>query len=692
MSTSSNLPSGRRVLVIGWDAADWLIVDQLLAQGRMPVLERLIQRGVRSDLTTLEPKLSPLLWVSVATARTPDVHGILNFVEPKPDGSGLRIASSTSRKVKAIWNIATQAGLRVQCTGWYASHPAEPVRGIVTSNMLMEGDPGQASAPWPLVPGAVHPPDLSDTLAQQRVGRATFARTHLAQLFPYLAAHTHDARVDTLCKLMATAMSVERVALASMRAQAWDLAMVFFETIDTMGHHFMQYRPPRMAGVAERDVRAFGAVMDSVYCWHDAALGRLLEQAGPDTTVFILSDHGFQSGGERPSLEDLPPEMRMEKEASWHRPLGLWVASGPGVKAGGQPIVANVLDLTPTALTVLGLPCGVDFDGRVLAEILEDPAPAPVESWEAPGADAGLHPEDLRQDPFEAADAIQQLVDLGYMAALPEDAQAQIDLVKRESTFNLGVHLLSRNKFRAALPQFEALHALRPDEARYAVCRASCCAALGDHAQAVQILREAVSQRSGDLELRVSLAMSLSEIGLQAEAQAEADRVLAAQHLPASILVRLSECLLRQGRLTEALNAATAARAADQHGVGAMLALARAHLCAARYEAAAECALDAMEASKALPDGHWLLGTALAWYGDLDNAAKSLAIGLQFDPQHVPSLRMATILALARGEAAAATLFQQRAHAALERTDWRPPSELPFEAEGLRKHLGLAPA
>ena len=47
-----------RLLVVGWDAADWIVIDRLLAQGKMPMLRGLVERGARSDLGTLEPKLS----------------------------------------------------------------------------------------------------------------------------------------------------------------------------------------------------------------------------------------------------------------------------------------------------------------------------------------------------------------------------------------------------------------------------------------------------------------------------------------------------------------------------------------------------------------------------------------------------------------------------------------------------------
>ncbi|MFM7260376.1 MAG: alkaline phosphatase family protein, partial [bacterium] len=103
-----------RLLIVGWDAADWILINRLFAAGKMPVLRRLVDAGCRADLGTLEPKLSPLLWSSIATGKTADKHGILNFVEPKPEGGGLRVSTSTSRKAKALWNILSQSGLETR--------------------------------------------------------------------------------------------------------------------------------------------------------------------------------------------------------------------------------------------------------------------------------------------------------------------------------------------------------------------------------------------------------------------------------------------------------------------------------------------------------------------------------------------------------------------------------------------------
>ena len=75
----------KKLLLIGWDAADWQIIQPLLEQGLMPNLQRVINSGVRGDIATIKPILSPMLWNSIATGKRPDKHGILSFMEPDPD-------------------------------------------------------------------------------------------------------------------------------------------------------------------------------------------------------------------------------------------------------------------------------------------------------------------------------------------------------------------------------------------------------------------------------------------------------------------------------------------------------------------------------------------------------------------------------------------------------------------------------
>jgi autotransporter-associated beta strand protein len=74
----------RKVLLVGWDAADWKVIQPLLDAGKMPHLARFLGQGVRGNIATLQPALSPTLWTSIATGKRPYKHGILGFSEPDP--------------------------------------------------------------------------------------------------------------------------------------------------------------------------------------------------------------------------------------------------------------------------------------------------------------------------------------------------------------------------------------------------------------------------------------------------------------------------------------------------------------------------------------------------------------------------------------------------------------------------------
>jgi predicted AlkP superfamily phosphohydrolase/phosphomutase len=128
MNPAPQSKSASRLLLIGWDAADWQVIHPLLDAGTMPNLKRLVEGGVMGNLASLSPMLSPILWTSIATGKRAYGHGVHGFVEPLPDRSGLRPVGTRTRTCKAIWNIVSQSGRPSVICGWQASHPAEPRR------------------------------------------------------------------------------------------------------------------------------------------------------------------------------------------------------------------------------------------------------------------------------------------------------------------------------------------------------------------------------------------------------------------------------------------------------------------------------------------------------------------------------------------------------------------------------------
>ncbi len=147
---------GSKVILIGWDGADWKIIHRLIDEGKMPNMARFVEEGVIGNLATLFPELSPMLWASIATGKRPYKHGILGFTEPDPQTGGIRPITSISRKTKAIWNILSQEGRKCVVVGWWPSHPAEPINGVMVSNHYQRAV-APYGKPWPMKPGTVHP-------------------------------------------------------------------------------------------------------------------------------------------------------------------------------------------------------------------------------------------------------------------------------------------------------------------------------------------------------------------------------------------------------------------------------------------------------------------------------------------------------------------------------------------------------
>src|SRR6202167_1662751 len=431
--------AAKKVLLVGWDAADWKIINPLLDQGLMPTLEDLINHGVMGNLATLHPILSPMLWNSIATGKRPDKHGILGFVEPDPqagpNSGGIRPVTSTSRKVKAIWNILTQCGYKSHVLGWFASHPAEPIDGISVSD-LYPYPVAPLEKEWPLPPGAVHPESLRETFAQLRMHPEEVPEAAILPWIPRAAEidQEKDNGLQAFAKVLAENCSIHNAATWILENQPWELMAVYYNGIDHFCHRFMHFHPPRMEGVPEDQFEIYKHVVNNAYRFHDMMLETLLELAGPDTTVILASDHGFHSDHLRP--RGIPNEPA--GPAIQHRPFGIICMKGPHIKQDERIYGATLLDITPTMLTLFGLPVGQDMDGRVLVQAFDQPPQiARIPSWEQELGECGMHPADLRIDPVAAQAMLQRFVALGYVQAPGEDQAKAAEMAVRELHYNL---------------------------------------------------------------------------------------------------------------------------------------------------------------------------------------------------------------------------------------------------------------
>jgi predicted AlkP superfamily phosphohydrolase/phosphomutase/Flp pilus assembly protein TadD len=626
--------SKRKVLIVGWDAADWKFINPLLDAGLMPNLSGLVDQGVIANLASLKPSLSPILWTSIATGKMADKHGILGFVEPSPEG-GVRLSTCTTRKTKAIWNILSQSGYRSVVVNWYASHPAEPIQGCVVSQRFFESPPADPRTEWPVIPQSVHPHTLGEVISSFRMHPQEVSLADLSRFIPKIdqADWKTDRLPGILAEELAKTASVHAVATGALEAEEWDVLAVYYDGIDTLGHHFMPFHPPRMEHVNQYDFDLYKDVMRQCYLFHDEMLGRLLDLAGSETTVILLSDHGFHSDHLRPR-HSTEQYSEAALAATWHRHYGVLAMRGPDLLSDERIYGVTLLDIAPTLLALLGLPVGEDMDGKILLQAFRNP-PAEikkVESWDGIPGDHGQHPRELQQLMNQSPAAIAQLVALGYLPA-QAPGEELVETAIAESQFNLAIVLSSKDKHTQALPILQELYQKHPDNERYSMAVAKTLANLAQHDQALEVISQMEARGQRNPEAEMLAVAELFNVGRTEEAEQRL-RKYQSQYPPTPYFYVLKGSIhSRRSQWHEAYQSFQTAGQLDGDDPHIQFQLAYTANQLGRFEDAAEAALQAISTLYFYPQAHYQLGYALKGMGDLPRAIRSFQLAVSQSPQ-----------------------------------------------------------
>ena len=377
---------GPKVLFVGVDGASWKVIGPLIEKGELPAFRRLVEEGAsKPDFETLTITLSPVIWTTIATGRTPEDHGVTSFTSQLPNGQVIPVTSSV-RKSRAIWELASRRGASVGVIGWWASWPAEEVNGYVVSDHaspafseLLTADKRYWTADTATLARLKRdflPLDVAPVLARHWIAREDFPWDDLqrrgnftpAQMEQLRAAPWNDRNVYSWLKTFYRVdLPLLRIGLDLGRERPTDLQMLYLRGPDPVQHYGWDlYEPEKFARKRPTLERDRGLV-EGVYRYVDTFLAEILEARRDDSWLIVASDHGAE-----PSPYALDPANEGRPGEHGPQARGVLFILGPHVKKGTVLPRGTPYDVMPTLAWLTGLPVADDLPGKPLTEAFDE--------------------------------------------------------------------------------------------------------------------------------------------------------------------------------------------------------------------------------------------------------------------------------------------------------------------------------
>lgn len=368
-----------RVLLLGLDGASLELAGPMMKAGRLPNLARLAREGSSGRLKSQRPLLSPRVWTTIATGKSPEKHGIRDWVY-KDERGRTHIFESLDRRGAALWNILSDAGRSVATVNWLMTYPPEVVNGVVVTDHALPKEADRRRSFGKRMAREKFQSDLDE--AGTESSPVIYPLQWHERLWPLISTPAPFGEPDACepdLSLRGVAMLYElasfcsvdqravRVAMEIQQELDPDVLLVLLTGIDRVSHSLWGTLQPDTSAELDEDKRKQGAAyLRRYYEMSDELVGRLLEHYGPDDLILVVSDHGF----EFVAGKGIHPwgGSHVSKKAQH----GIFFARGPGVPIGAPAPQISVNDITPTILAWLGLPVARDMDGRPATFLREE--------------------------------------------------------------------------------------------------------------------------------------------------------------------------------------------------------------------------------------------------------------------------------------------------------------------------------
>jgi predicted AlkP superfamily phosphohydrolase/phosphomutase len=290
----------RRVLMLGFDAAEQTLIRSLIARGRLPVLARLMRDGCTGLLSSPAAHYTGAVWPTFYTGQELPWHGIYHGKQWRPARMCCVAPVDSEFPARPFWESFSGSG----------------IRSCVVDIPLILGKPRPIDGVY-LGGWATHDPMVNGS-TPSNLWRA-LRREFGARMMPSenFGPQNADSLLQLCGELLRATEQLQRIALSLLQRQTWDFACIAFGAAHRAGHYLWdlgEVQDPEQLDARQRATLE-GAV-ERVYESIDHAFGQLLEGLGSEVVVLIFSLHGM---GPNPGWSDLVPAILDARTAALGR-------------------------------------------------------------------------------------------------------------------------------------------------------------------------------------------------------------------------------------------------------------------------------------------------------------------------------------------------------------------------------------
>jgi predicted AlkP superfamily phosphohydrolase/phosphomutase len=327
-----------KVFVLGVDGITFDLMTPWIEQGKLPNFAELIQQGSATELISVVPTFSPPAWTTAVTGVNPGKHGIFGYVRDIAHHQGdpqLIYYTALDRTADPLWVVLTERGRRSIVMNIPCTAPPDSLNGIMIS-----GFPQTSPTNY------TYPADFRLRIPDYRVD-------HMGRR---MAAEGEAVFLDNLNEIMDRRTEV---ILELVDQEQWDLFFAVLTITDRVQHYFWKHMDSRHPLWEPDMARQWGETILETYQRVDDFLGRLRTRLGPETTLIVMSDHGFgpvyQIVNSHNFLSTAMPEGKFQAMAKDHLGVNfsLYVKKGTPYTQENVQAMAETRDLLKNTLTRL---------------------------------------------------------------------------------------------------------------------------------------------------------------------------------------------------------------------------------------------------------------------------------------------------------------------------------------------------